>query len=391
MKRIPELDGVRAVAVALVIGSHYKASSIVLGELPKFGWAGVEIFFVLSGYLITTILLGLRGRPHAYRTFYARRIRRIFPPYYITVVLAAIFEVATKFHLDVRTLLIEAGFLRSFTRTARIVLATVHTLATHSPNSLLAVPHLAAGLPAIYPYNMKIALIPTWSLSVEEWFYILWAPTALAFGRRGIAWGASIALVVGFLLRWASGVDSLSWYTNFFCQFDLLGIGALLALWLDHRRHMTDGRRRTGDRTLDGFALASIAGLGYILFHIRPFVGLDILGAPLFAAFGTTLVGIAVAGLIAHLIHWSRGRSPLARLFRLPPLTWLGRRSYTIYLAHLPWYWVVWTLLGVSRGPAWSIDAIALALTILTAALSWRYIEEPLLRSPTEPLITATP
>lgn len=390
MNRIPELDGVRALAIALVIGCHYQAFARQLGGLPEFGWAGVEIFFVLSGYLITTILLGLRGRPHAYRIFYARRVRRIFPPYFITLALAALFSVPFATHFDFRTLLLQAGFLNSFPNSGHILLATLHGLTHHAAPSLLASPHLPLGQQGADLYKLKDALSHTWSLSVEEWFYILWAPTVLAFGRRGIAWGASAALVLGFLLRWTGGVSGLTWYMNFFCRFDLLGIGALLALWLDHRSHLALPRRRAGDRLLAGAALAAVAGLAAILFRIRPFLGREIRDAPLFAAFGTTLIGVAVAGLIAHLIHSSRGPAPLARLFRLPPLVCLGRRSYTIYLAHLPWYWVVCAVLSPAGRAGWGAAIASLALTLVTAALSWRYIEEPLLRPRTEPMVTAS-
>ena len=83
--RIVELDGLRAIAVALVIGCHYPVVASSFWGLPELGWLGVEIFFVLSGYLITTILLRLRGREDAYEVFYARRARRIVPPYFLVL------------------------------------------------------------------------------------------------------------------------------------------------------------------------------------------------------------------------------------------------------------------------------------------------------------------
>jgi len=388
MNRIPELDGVRALAIALVIGCNYPVFAGLFGGLPQFGWAGVEIFFVLSGYLITTILLGLRGRPHAYRIFYARRARRIFPPYFITVVLAALFNLGFTLRPDFRTLLLQASILNSFPHSPTIFLDALRALHHHAAPSLFAAVHLPLGQQGADPYRFKDALSHTWSLSVEGWFYILWAPTVLAFGRRGIALGALAALLLGFVLRWAGGVSGLTWYMNFFCRFDLLGIGALLALWLDRRRHLALPRRRIGDFFLAGIALGAITGLAAILFRIRPFLGREIRNAPLFAAFGTPLIGLAVAGLIAHLIHSSRGRSPLAYLFRLPPLVWIGRRSYTIYLAHLPWYWVVCAFLGTAGRGTWTAALVSLALTLATAAFSWHYFEEPLLRPRTEPLIT---
>ncbi|HEX5284027.1 MAG TPA: acyltransferase family protein, partial [Bryocella sp.] len=81
MSRILELDGLRAIAILLVLGCHYPGFANRAKRLPEFGWVGVDIFFALSGYLITTILLGLRGRSAPYRTFYSRRAIRILPPY----------------------------------------------------------------------------------------------------------------------------------------------------------------------------------------------------------------------------------------------------------------------------------------------------------------------
>src|SRR5208282_5147788 len=86
-KRIPELDGLRAIAILLVIGCHYEVFARQLWGLPKFGWVGVDIFFVLSGFLITSVLLNLRGQEKPFKTFYARRFRRILPPYIAFMIL----------------------------------------------------------------------------------------------------------------------------------------------------------------------------------------------------------------------------------------------------------------------------------------------------------------
>jgi peptidoglycan/LPS O-acetylase OafA/YrhL len=78
--RIPELDGIRGIAIILVIGCHYGVFARQIWGLPKFGWVGVDIFFVLSGFLITSVLLNLRCRDDSFRFFYDRRLRRILPP-----------------------------------------------------------------------------------------------------------------------------------------------------------------------------------------------------------------------------------------------------------------------------------------------------------------------
>src|ERR1035438_8597101 len=96
MQRIKELDGLRAIAILLVLGCHYQGFAPLLYGLPEFGWFGVDIFFVLSGYLITTILLGLRDQPKPYQTFYSRRAIRIFPPYFAALV--PVFALGLIFH-----------------------------------------------------------------------------------------------------------------------------------------------------------------------------------------------------------------------------------------------------------------------------------------------------
>ena len=80
MRRIRELDGLRAIAIILVLGCHYEGFSQRAWRIPELGWIGVDLFFCLSGYLITSILLGMRGRRTPYKTFYARRLTRIVPP-----------------------------------------------------------------------------------------------------------------------------------------------------------------------------------------------------------------------------------------------------------------------------------------------------------------------
>ena len=97
--RIPELDGIRAIAILLVIGCHYEGFSSLLWGLPAFGWVGVDIFFVLSGFLITSILVELRGTESPIKVFYIRRVLRIFPIYYLTIFLIAVISLACNEHL----------------------------------------------------------------------------------------------------------------------------------------------------------------------------------------------------------------------------------------------------------------------------------------------------
>src|SRR5579862_7221776 len=153
--RIAELDGLRGVAVLLVIGSHYALTR--LSPVLGMGWAGVDLFFVLSGFLITRILRQARDAPAYYRPFWTRRARRIWPlayaaiaAYYITAVLRAPALAADRSWL-VFVFFLQAMFnLRGNAR-----------------------------FPRWFAHFAGVA----WSLSVEEWFYIVWAPAVRRLNR----------------------------------------------------------------------------------------------------------------------------------------------------------------------------------------------------------------
>ncbi|QNI34661.1 acyltransferase [Alloacidobacterium dinghuense] len=376
--RIPELDGIRAIAIALVISCHYQAFAGSFHGLPEFGWVGVEIFFVLSGYLITTNLLALRGTSGAYKKFYLRRVRRIFPPYFLTVAACALFFFAFR-RLDVRTILLHAAFLPSFVHTGEILRQAAISLRHFNFPSLFQSAPLETVTPGVEPHSMTNALCAMWSLSVEEWFYILWAPIVLLFGRAGIIFATIPAFLIGFVLRWLNHAQGRFWYTEFFCRFDLLAMGALLALWLYFRKDSSQLDAKRGDRILWGLGLASFLALVFLVNSIRPVMGREIRDSALFAAFGTVLIGITVASGIAFLVLSGSEPRLLSRVLGSRVAVWVGRRSYMIYLAHIPWYWVVCAILGSASYSGWTAAITALVLTLVTAALSWKYVEAPLL------------
>ena len=98
MKRVPELDALRFIAIAAVIAAHYRPAFSQHYWFLSFGWMGVDLFFAISGFLITTILIRLREVDRPFRTFYARRILRIFPPYYLLIILIILLAM---FHVGV--------------------------------------------------------------------------------------------------------------------------------------------------------------------------------------------------------------------------------------------------------------------------------------------------
>lgn len=382
--RILELDGLRTVAIILVIGSHYQAIASSLWRIPEFGWVGVEIFFVLSGYLITTILLGLKGKPGAYYAFYSRRARRILPPFFLTIAACAIVDGLATHRIDFRTILIYTFFLRSLLHAPQILAHTIASLRTGNLPSLFNFPVTPWNpLPGDRSAHLMGVLGPGWSLSVEEWFYVLWAPVVLAFRRRWIIGAIILSGVIGFTLRWLGSAGEIHWYGDFFCRLDMLTIGAALALWFHFRKTARDAIRIRGDRIVSCIGIVAGIQLALLLFLMRPILGHEIRDSIPFAACGMPLIGLSTAAIIAWLVRNRGGKNFLGRTLRSHPFVYIGRRSYTIYLVHLPWYWVVSAFLGfdLSLRRQWIAVAIACALTFLTAAVSWDLIESPLLNS----------
>jgi peptidoglycan/LPS O-acetylase OafA/YrhL len=209
-QHIAVLDGLRAAAILLVLMYHLlpgresdEGLRSLFFKIADIGWSGVDLFFVLSGFLITTKLLAARDDEHRFRNFYVRRALRIFPLYY--AVLLVLFVVGR--------------------------------------------PPLAAALPLLLYYsNFSPAALPTdvwaptghfWSLAVEEQFYLLW-PAIIFLCRRRTAMTICIAVAVAApLLRFALAANGFSWYATYAstpCRADGLVLGSLIALAGTNRR-----------------------------------------------------------------------------------------------------------------------------------------------------------
>lgn len=312
---LPQLDGLRTVAVLLVIGTH---TGIVLG-----GYVGVDIFFVLSGYLITTILVEQHesGRWNV-RAFYARRMRRLYPALVVMLLLTIPFD----------GLLIPGSNLH----VALMVLAG----ATYTTDFTY-----------IYDPGAVSGLTHLWSLAVEEQFYLMW-PLALPLVlrcRRGVL--ALLMLTVG-MLTWLLVGPSQTMLV-LYGRGGVVLVGCLLALALRHRQFGTQP------------AAFCVLGIAVLMVTVRS----QIAPGP------SVLVALMSAGLIASIIHGGWVACALA----WKPLVWLGQRSYGIYLWHVP----ILSLLTnnqFSNGPRnrFVMFAVAVAGSTGLAALSYRYVEMPI-------------
>src|SRR5580698_1429953 len=351
---MPGLDGLRAVAVLAVIAFHEQ-----LGWAPG-GLLGVGVFFTLSGYLITDLLLGqwtARGRV-ALADFWGRRARRLLPALFVMV--AVITAWVTLFDRARLTNLRGADA----------------AAATYSSNWYLII----QGQSYFARFAPPQPLDHLWSLAAEEQFYLVW-PWLLLAGlllvrkiRRGrpggVAWLAlpTMALAAGsawaMLALYHPGLDPTRVYEGTDTRAAGLLIGAALAMTWPSRRP-APGRAARAVLDVGGFAgLAVIALMIWRTGQYSPFLYRG----------GLVLLSFASAAVIAAVAVPS---ALTGRVLGCPPLRWLGVRSYGIYLWHYP--------VIVLTTPANSTENLVraawqAAVTIVVAALSWRYIEEPIRR-----------
>ncbi len=220
-ERIPVLDGIRGIAILLVMVFHFWVFGIATGtrlwervyaSAAGMGWVGVDLFFVLSGFLITGILYDSRGRQHYFQVFYGRRTVRIFPLYYASLAL---------FFWIIPFLLVRLHHSQ-FSETY------------NSPTAkLFAWTYLLNWYEGLRGFNaVSLPLQHFWSLAVEEQFYLVWPILVLTLARRRLMVLCGGLMALGLVLRavlYAIHLPSAA-YTLIFCRADSLAIGALVAL-----------------------------------------------------------------------------------------------------------------------------------------------------------------
>jgi peptidoglycan/LPS O-acetylase OafA/YrhL len=347
--RAPGLDGVRALAVLAVLAFHEG-----LPWIPG-GFLGVDVFFVLSGYLITDVLVTRFRRDGRIdlRTFYQRRARRLLPA--LALMLATVTAAVSLLEPAQRAAL-RPALLGAVTYTSNWWQAFAH----QSYFSLYGPPPTFQHL---------------WSLAVEEQFYLIWPlllaaillvvrrTTALAL----FAWTGALASALVMAAIYTPGADPSLVYYGTHTHASALMIGAALAITCPLARiAATQGKAR---RALDLAGGAGLLILAWAMWHLAG-------PNPLDYPYGLVLAALASGGLI--LAAAAPGR--IAALLSWKPLRWLGIRSYGIYLWHWP---VIATITGVAPRSATSVPArlTGALLPIALAAASWRWLEEPILRN----------
>ncbi len=374
-RRILELDGLRCFAILAVIGVHYRPPHLgLVNQLLAMGWSGVDLFFAISGFLITSILLGMRHAPHPLRSFYARRSARIFPPYYL--VLSIICLVTLAQHLFLPRWLSIGGFIFAPSLSSQPIVHAARTaFLTHTLD------HATSSIDLHQLHEVTEGLFVLWSLSVEEVFYLVWAPVVLRGSRRLIVACAVVPILLCPVLRVLAHTSSFPEYTAFIFRADSLSTGACLALLMAATRDHS-GRRSRLRQALPAVLAISAAVLALILWRTHAIAGVETRSTLLFSFAGYTALALFSSSAVGLCALHAGGRHPVLRMLRWKPILFVGTISYTIYLIHIPMYVATrGTLLRLHLpvDSAVAVSTLALATTIAVAALSWRYLERPIL------------
>ena len=328
---LPQIDGLRGLAVAEVVVFH------AAGRLIPSGYIGVDVFLVLSGFLITGILLREYERTSTIRMrrFYGRRALRILPALVVVCVVMIGCALILPGLRDRQASLL--GAVGALTYTASPLAAAGHDLGD---------------------------FLPTWSLSVQEYFYVLWPLIMLLLLRRagrrmvvvvtvmtGVAGGYTVSAYV--LFHWSE--ERISYAAD--TRVVQLLVGVLFAVLISRTRIAVPTWLAAG---------CTAVLVGSIILPVSVTTSFYYAGADL-------LVAVLAALLVVHL---AAGRSVLARVLSWRPMVWVGRRSYGIYLWSLP----VGALVSLTPMPVLPRFAAKVVLTVLVPAVSYTMVEQPMLR-----------
>jgi peptidoglycan/LPS O-acetylase OafA/YrhL len=358
--RFKELDSVRGIAVLLVIASHtfrradYFTQSAFLHfitSLTSTSGIGVDMFFTLSGFLITSILLRTREHNHYLKNFYARRFLRIVPVYIFLIVVVIAF--APKLEEEFRSGLFKA----------------LPVFLLFQQNWIFVFLNI--------PMTMYLQV--TWSLAVEEQFYFVWPFFVRRLDKKNLLKAAVGYIVLSILLRSVgiiffenigrASVDFFFYY-NSFTRFEEMLVGALLAILLTYDELKEKIRKYSMPVFFISFSCFLVMAVLAPTYPKLLMVG------------GYTTVALFTAGLIAAFVSYPES-APIRRLFQNKVLFFFGKYSYSMYLFHLPVTLVIFDWLWRTgwRGGEVYVFAIVLVLAVTTviALLTWNLIEKRML------------
>jgi peptidoglycan/LPS O-acetylase OafA/YrhL len=340
-------------AVLTVLAQHY------LSWLPRVGaahgWLGVDLFFILSGFLITSILFELSEQEHYFKVFYFRRALRIFPPYFLLMTVYLVLSFASG---KPGSLGLWAQYIFYYT-----------SLFVGQPSELsqnILLPPVALGLGVM------------WSLSVEEIYYTIWAPIVRFTDECSFSFILGCMIVAAPLLRWHFHTPNYPEVYTFYCRMDGLAYGSVLALLLRHRHQSLKSWERL-DRFLDWAAIgAAMAALGFWWITKGNRAHL------LVTTLGITLADIVFAQIVFAAIRHAGGDAWWSQALRIKWLRSIGMVSYSLYLVHYPLRSVaIWLVQfgHFSKHEALILEiTLGLTLSFGTAYMLWYGMESRILR-----------
>ncbi len=354
------LDGVRGLAILLVLIYHFTlgmTGSDLPGrlflKLTASGWCGVDLFFVLSGFLITGILIDAKESPHRFRNFYARRALRIFPLYYAVLTFVFVFLPLVVAGPEGRPPLDDAGIW----------------LWAYGTNILASL------------RDSWFPLGHFWSLAVEEHFYLFWPAVVFWCDRKTVLalCGSMLLIALAARLMMVASGAALAAYCLTVCRMDALAIGGFVAIAAREPavfEKMYAHAWKFTFATATALLALAVCQLGLNLFD------------PAIQVVGYLLLDLMFAAVILHAVA-SPDRGSVAFVLTLRPLRWLGTYSYGIYVFNSIFLLVAEGSSLLPRLVSWSGSttlgrlfyvAVAASATLGSAWLSWHLLEKHFLK-----------
>ncbi|MBV8359490.1 MAG: acyltransferase [Deltaproteobacteria bacterium] len=351
--RIIELDGLRGLACLSVMFAHYFGEVQHGSRFLALGWAGVDVFFVLSGFLIGGILLDNRDSDTYFSTFYIRRGFRIFPIYYVTISIVLLLLPTTSGQVWPKTDMPTLPYFVYLQNTVMTFLAT----------------------------EGYYWLFPTWTLCVEEQFYLI-LPLIVYLTpspyMRSVAIGFILsAAILRFIFTMTVSNHlslMLAEHVLLVSRWDLLFFG-VLAADVFRSREIWKKLIDRDFRVLKAIVLSSTA-IFPVLVMVDKFTGL-----PAFDLLGCSAIGATFMGLILLIA----GGAHEAGRFRSKTLRFFGQISYCLYLVHQPIAGIMHGLIlggypDIGNLAEFAVTIAAVAVSVGIAYMSWVYFEQPLIR-----------
>ncbi len=359
-------DGLRACAFLAVFSWHMSLAIPVTRAWLRWGWAGVDLFFVLSGFLITGILLDTAGKPNFFKNFYSRRALRIFPVYFAFWLAVLLLTPLLHFQWN------------------RYVVATAFYFGNFFMPGYYLNHHASPGFIdyVIFGKHMRLFFEHFWSLCVEEQFYLV-LPAIIWFvqSRRSLLVICLVGIVATPCLRTTvihfhhEQLVAEGMYFPTYARCDSLLTGAALAIWQRIPGNISPVAIRRNSLIVFATSLAILAV--DVKFHPYP-VGYPIFGSAV-CTVGFTLIAFAAGALLVYSLFENTW---LSHLLQWKPLRAIGRLSYGMYIYHELLLAPLEPLLIVLKHHHLVLlyPVIVFGLTLIIACLSFRFLESPFLR-----------